>query len=251
MLATRGMRAAAPWRWPSLCAVCRGWGAGRVCAECLARFAPLVPRCRRCALPVPGGVAVCGACLAAPPPFDAAFARVDYAFPWDRLIPAFKFHAALDLAPVLAEAIVEACAGRDGGAAAPLVVPVPLSEARLRERGCSQAWELARRAARRLGCAADAGLLVRIRDTPHQLDLPPAERAGNARRVRGRAAPARRSQGADDRRGRRRDDGRQHRCRDRAGPEGRRLRAGRGLGRGAYAATRGRCLASTGPSRHV
>ncbi|MGZ5156404.1 MAG: ComF family protein [Caldimonas sp.] len=181
MLATRGMRAAAPWRWPSLCAVCRGRGAGRVCAECLARFAPLVPRCRRCALPVPGGVAVCGACLAAPPPFDAAFARVDYAFPWDRLIPAFKFHAALDLAPVLAEAIVEACAGRDGGAAAPLVVPVPLSEARLRERGCSQAWELARRAARRLGCAADAGLLVRIRDTPHQLDLPPAERAGNVR----------------------------------------------------------------------
>ncbi|MGZ5238374.1 MAG: ComF family protein, partial [Caldimonas sp.] len=30
-------------------------------------------------------------------------------------------------------------------------------------------------------CAADAGLLVRIRDTPHQLDLPPAERAGNVR----------------------------------------------------------------------
>lgn len=179
MLATSGKRAAAPRRWPSLCAVCHGWGAGRVCADCRARFAPVLPRCRRCALTVPGGVSVCGACLAAPPPFDAAFARVDYAFPWDRLIPAFKFRAALDLAPTFAEAIVEACVDRAGDAALPLVVPVPLSGARLRERGCNQAWEVARRAARRLGCAADANLLLRIRDTPHQLALPPGERAGN------------------------------------------------------------------------
>ena len=181
MLATSGTRAAAPRRWPSLCAVCQGWGAGRVCAECRTRFALVVPRCRRCALPVAAGVAVCGSCLAAPPPFDAAFARVDYAYPWDRLIPAFKFHAALDLAPVFAEAIVEACADRDSGAAPPLVVPVPLSGARLRERGYNQAWELARRAARRLGGAADPNLVLRIRDTPHQLALPPGERAGNVR----------------------------------------------------------------------
>jgi len=181
MLATSGTRAAAPRRWPSLCAVCRGWGESRVCAECRARFAPVLPRCRRCALTVPDGVAVCGACLAAAPPFDAAFARVDYAFPWDRLIPAFKFHAALDLAPIFAEGIVEACAERDAGPAPQWVVPVPLSEARLRERGYNQAWEVARRAARRLGCTADAGLLLRIRDTPHQLALPPGERAGNVR----------------------------------------------------------------------
>ena len=174
-----------PPRWPGLCAVCRAWGAGRVCAECLTRFAPPVPRCGRCALPVAAGVLVCGACLAAPPPFDAAFARVDYAYPWDSLIPAFKFHAALDLAPVFAEAIVEAiveaCAGRDAGEAPAVVVPVPLSAARLRERGYNQAWELARRIARRLRCAADAHLLLRIRDTPHQLALPPEERAGNVR----------------------------------------------------------------------
>ena len=139
------------------------------------------PRCLRCALPVPAGVAVCGACLAVPPPFDAAFSRVDYSFPWDRLIPAFKFHAALDLAPVFAEAIVEARAGGAAALGKVLVVPVPLSDARLRERGYNQAWELARRAARRFGCAADASLLLRVRDTPHQIALPPGERAGNVR----------------------------------------------------------------------
>ncbi len=170
-----------PRRWPGLCAVCRGWGTGRVCAECLTRFAQPVPRCERCALPVAAGVLVCGACLAAPPPFDAAFARVDYAHPWDRLIPSFKFHAALDLAPVFAEAIVEARTKRDASGAPVLVVPVPLSAARLRERGYNQAWELARRIARRLRCVGDARLLLRIRDTPHQLALPPEERAGNVR----------------------------------------------------------------------
>jgi ComF family protein len=179
MLATSETRAATPRRWPGLCAVCRGRGTGRAGADCPTRFAQAVPRRRRCALPVAAGVVACGACLAAPPPFDAASARVDYAYPWDRLIPSFKFHAALDLAPVFAEAIVEACAERDAGAAPAVVVPVPPSVARLRERGCNQAWELARRTARRLRGEADAHLLLPIRDTPHRLALPPEERAGN------------------------------------------------------------------------
>ena len=161
--------------------MCEGWGAGRVCADCRDRFAPVVLRCRRCALQVPVGVSTCGSCLAAPPPFDAAFARVDYAYPWDRLIPAFKFRDALDLAPVFAEAIVEACAGREREATPPLVVAVPLSDARLRERGYNQAWQLARRVAPKLGGIAERSLLLRIRDTPHQIALPPGERAGNVR----------------------------------------------------------------------
>jgi ComF family protein len=132
-------------------------------------------------LPVTAGVLVCGACLAAPPPFDTALARVDYAFPWDRLITTFKFHAALDLAPIFATAIVAARNAHDPGEAPAFIVPVPLSDTRLRERGYNQAWELARRVGRRIGCHADAHLLLRIRDTPHQLDLPPDEREGNVR----------------------------------------------------------------------
>ena len=97
------------------------------------------------------------------------------------MIPAFKFHAALELAPVFAEAIVEARAGDAAPLGPLLVVPVPLSDARLRERGYNQAWELARRAARRFGCTADPSLVLRVRDTPHQLALPPGERAGNVR----------------------------------------------------------------------
>ncbi len=173
--------AAAPVaRLPSLCAICHGWGRGRVCRACLDRFARRVERCSRCALPVPAGAALCGACLSVPPAFDAALACVDYAAPWDHLVAAFKFHSALGLGRVFASQI-EATVVTAAKTLPSLVLPVPLAPARLRERGYNQAWELARRIGRRLGLCADARLLLRLRDTVHQLDLPPEARAGNVR----------------------------------------------------------------------
>lgn len=129
---------------------------------------------------MPAGVDRCGACLAAPPAFDAAVAAVDYAWPWDRLIGHFKFHAALDLASALTERVTAAWQAR--GLDAPhWVLPVPLAKERLRERGYNQAWEIARRLAPRIGGTADARLLVRLRDTAHQLALPPDRRGANVR----------------------------------------------------------------------
>src|SRR5664279_3028875 len=117
---------------PSLCAVCRSWGRGRVCASCRARFGAAMPRCHRCALPVNATIAVCGACLATPPPYDAAVAAVDYRPPWDRLVTAFTFHGAIDLAPVFADAIV-AAAQRRAAPRPSLLMPVPLAPGRWRE----------------------------------------------------------------------------------------------------------------------
>lgn len=173
--------------WPSLCAVCHGWGGQRVCADCLQRFAARVPRCTRCALQAPPGISVCGACLAAPPPFERSVAAVDYAYPWDGLITRFKFHGALDLAPALTRCLAHAVADHSGRSALSLstlpslLLPVPLSASRLRERGYNQAWELTRRLARLRACQADARLLLRVKDTAHQLALPPAQRTGNVR----------------------------------------------------------------------
>lgn len=146
----------------------------------MARFAQPRPRCERCAIAVPPGVAVCGACLREPPPFARAVAAVDYAPPWDELVRRFKFDAALDLADALADRIAGAVRATD--ARAPdWLLPVPLADERLRERGYNQAWELARRVARALPCASDPHLLLRTRQTPHQLSLPPAQRAANVR----------------------------------------------------------------------
>jgi ComF family protein len=181
VLFTRLLRAAtAAAHLPSLCAICRGWGEQRVCADCIARFAAPVPRCERCALRVPAGVDRCGACLTDPPPYERTWAAVDYDHPWDGLVTQFKFHAALDLAPALA-ARMRAARGGVTWAADELLLPIPLSDARLRERGYNQAWELTKQLVAASKTSASATLLLRVRDTPHQLALPPDQRAGNVR----------------------------------------------------------------------
>ncbi len=122
----------------------------------------------------------CGACLTDPPPFNRCVAALDYGHPWDGLITHFKFHSALDLAPMLAACLVQAV--RSSDAAHPsLVLPVPLSAQRLRERGYNQAWELARRVGHAQRCQADARMLLRVKDGPHQLTFPRDKRAANVR----------------------------------------------------------------------
>ena len=168
---------------PNRCAVChadsRG-SAGRICDACHARFAAFVPRCRQCALPVPGGVAVCGACLRATPPWSLAVAACDYAYPWDGLLAAFKFHDALDLAPALAQQLADAVRAQ-APPAVDVLLPVPLADARLRERGYNQAALLAAAVGRRLALRCERDWLLRITDTPHQLALPRERRFANMR----------------------------------------------------------------------
>ena len=167
-------------RLPSQCAVCHGWAQQRLCRTCVERFAAPRPRCIRCAIGVPAGVATCGACLRQAQPFERALAALDYDHPWDELVRRFKFDAALDLADALALRLLEAVQ-RSDAERPDWVLPVPLAAERLRERGYNQAWELARRVSRALGCASDPRLLLRMTDTPHQLSLPPERRAANVR----------------------------------------------------------------------
>jgi ComF family protein len=64
-----------------------------------------------------------------------------------------------------------------------LVVPVPLHRARLRQRGFNQATLLGIEVARRLGCAVDAGCLIRVRATPPQTARDHNARRRNVRRA--------------------------------------------------------------------
>lgn len=191
-----GVAASAAHRWaaawqrgtahlPSQCELCRGWGRGGLCALCTAQHAAAVPRCRRCG--AAGGtfdteLIRCGACLQEPPTFAATVCALDYGFPWDALITRLKFHHRAELAGPLARCLADAVA-RDARALAerPLVVPVPLSRARLAERGFNQAWELARRVARWHGLPACAQALSRVVETPAQAGLTRSERQRNLR----------------------------------------------------------------------
>ena len=163
---------------PSQCEVCRQWGLQSLCADCVARFARLVPRCARCGLRLGLAAPACGQCLRDPPPFERTHCVADYGFPWDRLIAAFKFEGRTELAGMLADRLHEVVAAAPR---AQLVLPVPLSTPRLAERGYNQAWELARRVARQAGLPARADLLLRPFDGAHQAELGRAERQQNLR----------------------------------------------------------------------
>lgn len=130
-------------------------------------------------MPLPAGARRCGACLVQPPPFDAAVAALDYGFPWSGLISRWKYAGDLSLTPALA-ALLRA---RVDPGEVELVLSMPASPARLRERGFDHAALLARAVDRR----ARADLLLRWRDTPHQAGLDRAARQAN---LRGAFAPA-------------------------------------------------------------
>ncbi len=162
------------------CFLCRGAAArGAVlCTPCLGDLPRLgEPRCPRCALPSAAG-ALCGRCLAHPPHFDATFAALEYRFPADALVHALKFRGELALAPLLAERLA---AEIPTGERVDLAMPVPLSAARMRERGYNQAMEIARALHPRSAVRLEPTLCARVRDASAQTDLPWAERARNVR----------------------------------------------------------------------
>lgn len=131
----------------------------------------------------------CARCRVRPPAHGAVVAAADYRFPWDRLVARLKYGQQPELAGPLAELLALAVhrwqaappVGPTPAGAAELVLPVPLSDARLRERGYNQAWELARRCARRLGLPAWPDALQRWRDTPHQVGADRRTRQANLR----------------------------------------------------------------------
>lgn len=163
---------------PAQCAVCRAWPAQPVCERCVERFAQPRPRCLRCALPVPGGVRECGACLGQPPPLDACHAAVSYGFPWSQLIAQFKFngHAAWSRSfAVLMRSAPWVDPALDS---TDVVVPMPLARERLAERGFNQSLELARQLA---PGRVEASLLLRIRHTASQSALDRKSRIANVK----------------------------------------------------------------------
>src|SRR3989442_10761800 len=168
------------------CFLCRGAARGILCPACDADLPRLAGTlCPRCALPSPGG-ALCGRCLADAPHYDATVAALAYRFPADTLVHALKFRSQLALAPLMGDLLIEAIRERID-----LVVPVPLSRERLRERGYNQAAEIACHVAKKRGGRLELTIIARERNTQAQADLPGSDRPRNKPRAfcRSRSLP--------------------------------------------------------------
>jgi len=163
---------------PQSCLLCGARSGTRLaCSACDAALLRLPPeRCTVCALPITGGT-VCGECLRATPHYDATTAPFAYAFPLDALIQALKYGGDLAVARLLGEALAHAVARER----VDLLVPMPLSTRRLRERGFNQALEIARPVAHAGGIPLAPNACRRVIDTPAQAALPWKARARNVR----------------------------------------------------------------------
>ncbi len=159
------------------CLLCGDRAVGlALCNGCRAELPALAKtQCTLCAHPL-SITGVCGRCIAEPPHFDHVITAYRYAYPLAGMIQACKYGGRLETTKVLADLLLPELPLRPD-----LIVPMPLSVQRLRERGFNQALEIAHHVALRIPARVDAGICVKIRDTVPQTSLPWKERRKNIR----------------------------------------------------------------------
>lgn len=154
----------------------------------------LCPSCREKALPVPSPLCSvcglsfateqgidhpCGPCLVSPPPFTRARSAFCFEGPVRRLIHAFKYGGKVHLASTLGLLTSVSLNGFVKEAAPHFIVPVPLHDRRLRERGFNQSQRLALFLSRSWAVPLYVDNLRRARWTAPQVGLSAAERKRN------------------------------------------------------------------------
>ena len=161
------------------CLLCAGPSVGALlCRACEQDFAATRHRhCETCAVPITAGTR-CGACLSHPPAYDHVCAPYSYAFPVDALVQGLKYRGMLAIAPLFGSAVAASLDERPD-----VIVPMPLADERLRERGFNQGQEIARHVAHISGIPLLPQACRRVRNTVPQAMLPWKERAKNIRRA--------------------------------------------------------------------
>jgi ComF family protein len=162
--------------YPPRCAACgEPAGAEPFCVLCAGAVDEVPPGCGRCGQPGPD--ALCGACRAAPPAFEAVRAGGLLGGPLADAVHALKYRGR----PALARPLGAWLAARAPLPAGAAVVSVPLARGRRLERGYDQAALLADAVCRAAGArgARLRAALVRVRETPPQVGRTREERARN------------------------------------------------------------------------
>jgi len=152
-----------------------------ICARCKSDLPWTGPHCLRCGLPLGSPRdKICGACIHKKPPFFRTVYPLQYEFPANRLVQAFKFQRQLAAGRVLSHLICEYVSQRALDIP-DMLVPVPLHNYRLLSRGFNQAYELAAYAGRALDIPLLTGGLRRRRNTRAQSGLSRKQRRKNVR----------------------------------------------------------------------
>ena len=164
---------------PASCVLCSATANDQgLCEGCLASLpAATGSRCPVCASQTPNA-SICGRCIRRPPCYDGVISALDYVTPVDFLVAELKYSRILAAARALASAL----ASRLENEARPdIIVPMPIADSRLRERGFNQAIEIARHACAPFGVRLSHGIAQRVCAGISQTALPWSDRTRNVR----------------------------------------------------------------------
>lgn len=157
-----------------------------VCSHCLQdlnAWSSLL-KCSHCGRPLSAGEVgkhSCSFCSLEAPPFVKAIAAGPYQGSLKEAIHLFKYCGRKSLAPILADLMVRSINSHKEFLESRVVIPVPTSPKRLRERGFNQAELLATHLARRLKLPLLSQTVVKDLETPHQTGLNREQRQQNLR----------------------------------------------------------------------
>lgn len=172
---------------PHRCAQCSAIvAAPGYCPDCWGQLDFLAgPACARCDLPLPqaaGEGALCGGCMADPPPYERVRVPLAYGPGPRALVMRLKYGRRVSLARQIASMIAPVLIEAAPAASEPLLVPVPLHRWRIWQRGFNQSAEIARHLSRQTGWPLAVDALARVRRTRLLRGL---GRTARAKEVRG------------------------------------------------------------------
>lgn len=166
-----------------LCANHKG-GEHGVCGDCLQSLPwHTAPKCPQCGLLSDG--LICGHCLQSSPSFDATHALFSYEYPLDRLLQHYKYRETLHLADTFASLFIKNLlnANLNQPSKIDLIIPMPMHNERLKQRGFNQALEIARLISNSSKIKLDYTSCQRTRLSPPQASLPLKDRIKNIQGV--------------------------------------------------------------------
>lgn len=183
------------YRWSKIrqivavkCILCRGLSTldQPLCHRCLALCPVPVCCCPCCGLPV-SDTGLCQRCLREPVPFDCCLAPFLYQYPVNRMLQMVKYQSRLELINPMVQPLAQLLLDHYRHDCWPeVVLPVPLHNKRLRQRGYDQVLLLARALQRQLPgitLPLNSRLLQRVRHSPAQQQLDASARQKNVRRA--------------------------------------------------------------------
>lgn len=185
------------WLYPPRCRFCGDAILGPdeecFCRSCRQKIRlvthPLCVTCGRPFLDVPGDDHLCGACILRPPYFSRARAWACYPreendeHPLRQVVQRFKYGRKVALGKPLGRLMARVGSEFFQEWSPEIIVPVPLHPKRLRWRGFNQALLLGREVSRRWQIPVDPFILLRVKETAPQTQLPEEERRKNVRRA--------------------------------------------------------------------